>query len=464
MLPSIEDGSDLMISTHTLGAIRFGSGLGPAGRTALDGAILWDSLRSESGGHDPSIIPWDTRRVRALERRDLQRALRDGDDPALSARLQELNRMDRDDTFTELRTNMARLAFAPVGFFERLVRFWANHFAAQSRGGPLRAGRATQIEEAIRPNITGSFQQMLRAAVLHPVMLIYLDQNASVGPFSRVGRRRGRGLNENLARELLELHTLGASGGYTQEDVTQVARLLTGLAVSLEDGFTFEPRIAEPGLLEIFGKRYGGRPMTLDHIIELLDDLAIRPETAHHLASKLAQHFVSDSPDPQLVAHMSASYLHSGGDLMALYRAMLEHPGAWDAPLSKTRAPFEMMAAAIRAMDVPREMVTDLSSRQTRFFLAHPMEAMGEPFEQVPSPAGYGESAAFWVTPQGLAARIDWAMELAQRVPEAPDPREFVDIAMADAASDTLRRAASGAETRAQGVGLILSAPEFNRR
>ena len=453
-----------MISTQTLAAIRFGAGLGGRQPQALDGAVLLDSLHPELSSADHAITSWEIRRARALERRTINRDLREDEDPALSARLQDINRKDRDDSFAELRAMMARLAYAPTGFAERLARFWANHFAAQRRGGVLRAGRPALIEEAIRPNITGSFQSLLRAAVLHPVMLVYLDQTASVGPFSGVGRRRGRGLNENMAREVLELHTMGSAGGYTQSDVTQFARLLTGLSVSLEEGFTFEPRIAEPGLLEIFGKRYGGRPMTLDHITEFLDDLALRPETAQHLAGKLARHFISDTPDPQLVAHMAASYLHGRGELMVLYRAMLEHPAAWAAPLSKTRAPFEVMAAAIRAMDLPRAMLSDLSTRQTRLFLARPLEAMGEPFEQVPSPAGYGEDAAYWVTPQGLAARIDWAMALAQRVPLAPDPREFVDIAMADAASDTLRRAASGAETRAQGVGLILSAPEFNRR
>lgn len=453
-----------MILTHTLAAIRFGAGLGQKQFAPLDAAVLWDSVAREVMIQDQTVTPWDIRRARALERRGLQLMLRDGEDPALRARLQDINRKDRDDSFAELRAMMARLAYAPIGFSERLVRFWSNHFAAQRRGGVLRAGRAAYIEEAIRPNIAGTFPQMLHAAVLHPVMLVYLDQPASVGPFSRVGRRRGRGLNENLAREVLELHTLGSTGDYTQHDVTQLARLLTGLAVSLENGFSFEPRIAEPGILEIFGKRYGGRPMMLDHILEVLEDLALRPETAFHLATKLAQHFVSDTPDPQLVAHMSASYLHSGGALMALYRAMLEHPAAWDAPLSKSRAPFEVMAASIRALNLPRAMLTGLSPRDTRSFLARPLEAMGEPFENVPSPAGYGENAAYWVTPQGLAARINWAMDLAQSVPDAPDPRVFVEIAMADAASATLRRAASGAETRAQGVGLILSSPEFNRR
>ena len=453
-----------MVSTQTLAAIRFGAGRG-AGFRLPDGPDgLWHSLHDAEVLAPAPVTPWETRRARGEERRDLQAALRDADDPVQMARLRDLHRADRDDTFADLRVQMARLARAPVGFAERLTRFWANHFAAQRRGGVLRAGRAAFVEEALRPHLMGNFADMLRAAALHPVMLLYLDQQVSVGPHSRVGRRRGRGLNENLARELLELHTLGRAGEYTQEDVTQIARLLTGLAVNLEQGFFFEPRIAEPGIIEIFGKRYGGRPMMLSHVHALLDDLALRPETAQHLAGKLARHFVSDSPDPQLVTHMSVQFTRSGGDLPTLYRAMLEHPAAWTPDLAKTRSPFEMMAAALRATDLNGPDLGDLSPGQTRQFFTAPLQAMGEPFEQVPSPAGYGDDAAYWVTPAGLAARIDWAMRLAQRLSPAPDPRDFVEIALGDAASTGLRRAAGGAETRAQGVGLILSAPDFNRR
>lgn len=453
-----------MIAVQTRAAIRFGAGLGAGFPPPQGPEALWHSLAVEAMPQGGPITPWETRRARAEERRELQVALREAEDPLKLARLGDLHRADRDDTLADLRRMMVRLALAPVGFAERLTGFWANHFAAQHRGGVLRAGRAAHVEEALRPHLMGNFRDMLRAAVLHPVMLLYLDQAVSVGPHSRVGRRRGRGLNENLARELLELHTLGSGGDYTQDDVTQLARLLTGLAVNLEDGFFFEPRIAEPGIIEIFGKRYGGRPMMLSHVQEVLDDLALHPQTARHLARKLAQHFVSDSPDPQLEAHMAASFLASGGELPALYRALLEHPAAWDGGLAKTRAPFEMMAAALRATGAREREVLALSIPETRQIFVAPLEAMGEPFEQVPSPAGYGAEAGYWITPSGLAARIDWAMRLAQRLSPAPDPRDFVEVALADAASDGLRRAAQGAETRAQGVGLILAAPDFNRR
>jgi uncharacterized protein (DUF1800 family) len=452
-----------MISKPTLAAIRFGAGLGPDHAPPHGAAALWDSLDRETARTVPPVTSWDTRLARAIARRDLRRLRRDGNPEAQEA-LRLLNRSDRDDALADLRATLIRLATAETGFFERLSRFWSNHFALQAKTGTLRFLRAPYAEDALRPHLQGPFAEMLKAAILHPAMLDYLDQNRSVGPASRAGRRRGRGLNENLARELLELHTLGVAGGYSQEDVTQMARLLTGLTYTLDDGFSFRPNIAEPGIIEIFGTRYGGRPVTLDHILTALDDLALRPETAQHLATKLARHFIADAPDPQLVAHMAASYLNAKGHLPALYRAMLEHPAAWDGPLSKTRAPFEMMAASLRALAVDPATILGLTRNETRRFLGHPLRLMGEPHEEVPSPAGYSDAAPAWITPQALAARIDWAMGLAQLVPTATDPRDFVEIALADAASDALRRASAGAETRAQGIGLILAAPDFNRR
>ncbi len=444
-------------------AIRFGSGLGPGHAPPADPGVIWESLQSEAQPPFP-ITPWQTRLDHARARRALRRALRDDPEADLRTDLRDLNRADRMAAFADLEANLARLAYAPVGFHARLTRFWGNHFAAMAQGGILRLARSSYIEETIQPHVTGTFRDMLRAAILHPLMLAYLDQNRSVGPFSQVGRRRGRGLNENLARELLELHTLGPEGSYTQDDVTQLARLLTGLTFDLDEGFRFEPRIAEPGIIEIFGKRYGGRPMFLEHVLEFLDDLAEHPETAAHLAGKLARHFVSDTPDPQLVAHMTASYLGAKGDLMVLYRALLEHPAGHAPGHRKVRAPMELMAASLRALEVAPEQVTGLSARVANRWLVQPLDAMGEPLEQVPSPAGHGDLAAYWVTPQALAARTLWAMALPARLGDVPDPRAFVDLALGGQASEPLRFAAAGAETRVEGIGLVLASPEFSRR
>ncbi|SUZ32071.1 hypothetical protein ROE7235_01823 [Roseibaca ekhonensis] len=446
-----------MTTPASLAIIRFG--LGPRRDAAgLDGAALMADLDRVGAA---AVTPFATKLARAADRAALRRARRMGDMADTKDRMDAINRAEQRDSLSDLRAQLAHMIATPVGFRERLVAFWANHFAADTRNGHFRFARASFVHDAIRPHIAGNFATLLRAAVTHPVMQNYLNQNVSVGPFSQVGRRSGRGLNENLARELLELHTLGA--GYTQADVTQMARLLTGVTFDLEAGYKFDPRIAEPGLIEIFGKRYGGRPMFERHVTDALDDLALRPETAAHLAGKLARHFVSDAPDPQLVAHMQASYLASGGDLRALYTAMLEHPAAWAAPLGKARSPMLWVAASLRATGVTPEQILTLTDRDTRRDLRGPLQAMGQAWETVPSPAGYDDSARGWITAQAMAARITWAMGLADRLPQPPDPRDFVTTAMGDMASPQLARAARGAETRGQGVGIILSSPDFNR-
>ena len=453
-----------MVSVPTIAAIRFGAGLSPSTPAPANADMLYNSLQAEARPAFPPQ-PWAERLSLLQDRATLLRTSREETaTPADRSAFEGAHQALRDASFTDLRHAIAELAYADCGFHERLTRFWANHFAAMGMGGALMRTRSAFIHDAIRPHVTGRFSDMLRAAVLHPVMLVYLDQFRSVGPNSAVGRRQGRGVNENLAREVLELHTLGASASYTQADVSQFALLLTGLRVGPQNEFMFDSRIAEPAILEVLGTRYGARVTRLEHIIQALDDLARHPDTATHIARKLARHFVADAPDPQLVAHIAAAFSQSGGDLMTCYRALLEHPAAWENPMAKTRAPVELMAAAIRALNIPRHGFLALPSRRTRLELADPLQQMGEAFEAVPSAAGHDDAAAYWVTPQTLAARIGWVMALVQRWPDGPDPRAFVDLALGDAAPDALRRAARGAETRIQGIGLILASPAFNRR
>ena len=438
----------------------------PRAPRTLDAAALYDSLGDAPAPALGTITPFATRFDRHARRVALRRAARDGrtltDDDAAARR--RLNRADAVDSLSDLRVALARLAWARTGFGERLLRFWANHFAADSRQGHFRFARESFVDGALRPHIASDFATLLRAAITHPVMQNYLNQNVSVGPDSLVGRRTGRGANENLARELLELHTLGHDGGYTQADIGAVARLLTGVTFDLQSGAKFDARIAQPGLVTIMGRRYGGRPPTAAHVDAFLQDLALHPATARHLAGKLARHFVDDAPDPQLVAHMAASYRAARGDLRALYRAMLEHPGAWGPGLGKTRPPLDWMAAALRATGARPRAVLALDPGATHAQLRAPLKHMGAPHEAVPSPAGYPDTADAWVAPQGLAARIDCAMGLAQRLPVPPDPRALVEAGLGPLADAGLRRAAAGAETRAQGVGVVLAAPGFIRR
>jgi uncharacterized protein (DUF1800 family) len=297
-------------------------------------------------------------------------------------------------------------------------------------------------------------------------MLTYLDQTRSVGPGSAFGKRRDLGLNENLARELLELHTLGVGEGYTQGDVTQLAKLLTGLAVGPDGGTAFEPRRAEPGAETVLGRSYGSNaPAALADIEAFLGDIALRPETARHIARKLAVHFVSDAPDAGLITTLTDTWADTGGDLMAVSAALAQHPAAQVPVLDKARQPFDFVIAALRALGVEGDRIVKLGDPPTRRMLLGPMGLMGQPYQAPRGPDGWVEATAFWITPQQLAARIDWSMQVPQRFRQPlPDPRDFVDQALAGAADDHLRKMVSRSENIAEGVGLVLASPAFNRR
>lgn len=213
---------------------------------------------------------------------------------------------------------------------------------------------APYVEEAIRPHVTGRFSDMLRAVVTSPMMLIYLDQVQSMGPNSRAAQNRDRGLNENLAREMLELHTLGVSSAYDQTDVREFAELLTGLTYHPERGFNFRQQQAEPGPETVLGVSYGGSvPANLDEVLDALEDLATHPDTARHIARKLAVHFVSEDPDADLVADLAQRFDASRGNLMAVVEGLLTHDAAWAPAFSNVRTPFDYMAAGMRALAVP---------------------------------------------------------------------------------------------------------------
>ena len=356
---------------------------------------------------------------------------------------------------------LARAIGTSDPYRERLVAFWADHFTVTARSRLDRALPSILIDEAIRPHVTGRFADMLRAVITHSVMLTYLNQDASYGPSSPRGKRLNKGLNENLARELLELHTLGVGAGYGQADVRELAKLLTGLSVTA-DGFAFDRKRSEPGPETVLGVTYRGKGPT--PILQALDDLAAHPETARHIAGKLAVHFVADAPDPALSAALAAVFQDTGGDLGAVGQALLAHPkadGAWE----KARQPFDFMAAAFRSLGVTPQQVLDLPPKVFHRLILAPLAAMGQPFQQAPGPDGWPEAAADWITPPGLAARIDWAMQAPQRLQRPlPDPRAFVATALGPRAGERLIWAVAAAESARDGVGLVLASPEFNRR
>jgi uncharacterized protein (DUF1800 family) len=363
-------------------------------------------------------------------------------------------------------STLQRRIDTPHAFRERLIAFWADHFTARGKSGLLRAAAPAYAEEAVRPHIGGRFADLLFACVTHPLMLHYLDQNTSAGPNSRAARRpdRRRGLNENLAREVLELHTLGVAGPYNQSDVRELAKLLTGLAGTRDHSFKFRRNMAEPGAETVLGRTYGGAP-GLAPIRAVLVDLALHPATAAHIARKLAVHFVSDQPAPDLIRDLEETYLSGGGDLMQCYETLLHHPASWTNDAPNIRPPDEFVSAALRALAVAPEMMQSLRPAQIKRLMTTPMRLMGQPWQQPAGPDGWPEDDSAWITPQGMAARLEWAVNTPARLrPDLPDPREFVQDVLGPIPPADVVFAARAAETRADAIGLVLCAPAFQRR
>ncbi len=366
-------------------------------------------------------------------------------------------------------------------FVERLVHFWSNHFAV-SIDKPLVLGLAGWMEfEAIRPHVLGRFEDMLMAVVRHPAMLIYLDQVESIGPDSVMGQRmaaRGktRGLNENLGRELLELHTLGARSGYSQADVTELARALTGwTAVGLGRGqvqrltqrsgkksgaFLFAPPLHEPGTRAILGRSYAQAGQQQAHAI--LVDLARHPATARHLSTKIARHFVADDPPASLVARLERAYLDSAGDLPSIYSALIDAPEAWTTNSKKFRTPWDWLIAAFRLQgDVPH---TPEDPDRQDHQLAGLFAQLGQPVWQPGSPAGFDDVAANWAGPDALVRRVEVAQRLARRTSPATDPRAIAEHIFGDTLRPETAQVIARAESPQQGMALLMVAPEMMRR
>ncbi len=434
-------------------AIRFGYGL-PAG--GANPAAMLAAL----AGPDQAALDWPGVTLAELLPvfRDYRAARKAQDETALRSARRAADAL----ALRGAKATLARAVGSDDPFRERLVAFWADHFTVAPGARVEMALPAILIDEAIRPHVAHRFADMLHAVTTHPAMLLYLDQAASFGPGSPRGRKQGKGLNENLARELLELHTLGVGAGYTQSDVRELARLLTGLGVTPE-GFAFDEKRAQPGADTVLGVTYAGKGM--EPILRALDDLAARPETAAHLARKLAVHFLADAPDPGLVGALADSFSASGGNLASVSEVLLTHPAALVPGAGKARQPFDFMVAALRALGVQPDAILDADLKGFKRLVLDPLEAMGQPFHRAPGPDGWPEAEADWITPQGLAARIDWAMQAPERlVRPLPDPRAFLARALGARADGTLTRAVLAAESARDGVGLVLASPAFNRR
>ncbi|MEO1191191.1 MAG: DUF1800 domain-containing protein [Pseudomonadota bacterium] len=370
----------------------------------------------------------------------------------------------------------------PEGFFERLAFFWADHFTVSMAKSSLRHLVGPFEAEAIRPHLGGDFATLLKAASLHPAMLLYLDQDRSMGPASEQGQERGRGLNENLAREIIELHTLGVAADYSQRDVRQFAELLTGVSVNHNQGVQiFSSRLAEPGSEVVLGERYGDRG--IEPVLQVLEDLAHHPATAQHLARKLAVHFLSDDPPDDVVQHLTATYLENDTRLMPVYRALLEHPAAWQTFGQKVRQPFDLVVTSLRISLFPGSEASFAKPKAAAgegMMMAGSMAAIGRPADyrwtlrplarmaqlpwNAPGPDGWKEQATAWISPQGLAERLAWAERLAAGPLRRASPKEVTLRAFAGQEPDRLALLALEAGSSEEARTIILASPEFQRR
>ena len=347
---------------------------------------------------------------------------------------------------------------AELGFAERLVWFWSNHFCVSADKGGVRPICGAYEREAIRGHVLGRFGDMLLAVESHPAMLIYLDNARSIGPDSFAGLRQKRGLNENLAREILELHTLGVRTVYTQADVTNFANVITGWTVigfrqdpARAGEFVFNPNMHQPAAQTVVGKSYSDRGVEQGRAV--LATLAHHPATAKHIATKLARHFVADEPPPALVDRLAKRFLDTHGDLKEVAKALITAPEAWATPPSKIKRPGEWIIAALRAVGVTPPDIGPVMQ-------AHNL--LGEPLWRPSAPKGFPDESAPWLN--GLAQRLDIANLLARRVGEQVDPREVFEETLAPLASTETRQAIARAESRPQALALLFMAPEFQRR
>jgi uncharacterized protein (DUF1800 family) len=353
----------------------------------------------------------------------------------------------------KLRTEAALKA--EIGFTERLVWFWSNHFCISA--DKIQSMSGAYEREAIRPHVLGRFADLLLAAESHPAMLFYLDNPGSMGANSIAGINRSRGLNENLARETLELHTLGVRSGYSQDDVIAFANVLTGWTLvppgdNPEHGgeFTFNPRLHEPGAQTVLGKSYAQEDVEQGRAV--LRDLAAHPATATHLATRLASYFVADAPPPALVARMAKTFTDTSGDLKEVARTMVQADEAWGAP-SKLKRPSEWVVSVVRATGITEVDPKRYTGGQT---------LLGEPLWRPPSPKGFPDDEASWI--DGVGRRLDVANNVAERIAGKVDPEDIVETVLGACVSDEVRQAIGRAESRQQALALLFMSSEFQRR
>jgi len=459
------------MSKESIALNRFGLGARPVDAPPAD-PQAW--LLSQMDAYDALPAPWRTQPRSGVLARDWalrQRSLRATPEAERQALRETQQRQSRETYQAAVGARTASALQSTTPFMDRLVHFWANHFAVSTEKQQVILTAGAFELDAIRPHVLGRFEDMLVAAVRHPAMLYYLDQTNSTGPDSQAGRRsakrraRPQGLNENLAREILELHTLGVRSGYTQDDVTEFARALTGWTVAGEgaadgddgddggESFRFRPATHEPGQRLVLGRSYAEDGEKQARAI--LRDLAAAPATARHVAFKLARHFVADDPPPALVARLADTYQRSSGDLPALYRTLVLSPEAWVDGPGKFKSPWDWSISSLRAFgrrELPGNQANNL------------LNGLGQPVWKPGSPAGYGDTAGAWAAPDALVRRVETAQRLAAQSGGGRDARLLAPQVLPGALGEMTQRAIANAESPTTALALLLACPEFLRR
>ena len=414
----------------------------------------------------------ELRRQVAEERRAKKTANEDEAQVATALRLPAVYRPVYID---EVHARFAHSVSTERPFLERLTQFWTNHFAVSIDKIAVLGLAGAMEREAIRPRVTGRFTDLLMAVEKHPAMILYLDNQASIGPNSRaasfVGRRSKRkaGINENLAREILELHTLGVDGGYTQADVTTFAQAISGWSIGGEDNgrrfarlgvdngipgeFLFREVFHEPGAKRLLGKSYADDGVKQGE--NILRDLAMRRETARHVCTKLARHFIADDPPGAVVERMTRAWLDSKSSLASVYRVLIESSEAWERPLAKFKTPADYIYSSYRALGIPlREPRRSLQA----------FESLGQRSLMPGSPAGWPDTSPDWDGSSALLKRIAWADVVAQRMGDARNARDLAPQLLGATLGDETAKAIARAESGSQALTLLLASPEFMRR
>ena len=454
-------------SDATVFANRFGLGATPT-EMATIGSGAREMLVAQLAGPPPLLAGELPSSQQVIKQTLALRAQRDRG-AGVAAGAMRLAQYARPVYVAEVQARFAQAVESPRSFLERLTQFWSNHFAVSVDKLVVLPLAGAFEREAIRPYVLGRFDELLLAVERHPAMLLYLDNWQSVGPHSAASeqvRRRGRrappGLNENLGREILELHTLGVDGGYTQQDVTTLAAMITGWSIGGERGpfragepglFAFHETLHEPGAKTLRGKVYRQDGQSQGE--QALRDLARQPATAWHLARKLTRHFVADEPPASLVDQVARAYLDHDTDLRAAYKALFDHPEAWNPALRKFKTPSDYLHSAWRALQLPERQRPAAQAM---------LQQMGQRTFQPGSPAGWPDGSGDWDSASALLKRVELANATGHQWGDRIDAQALAVATLGSSLSALTRSAVARAQDTAQALTLLLAAPEFMRR